>query len=158
MLVQGNRLIQHHQWTKSWIYLLQCVCVTSCSCFAIYFWADWLGGCGWKQEMVVAHLSHPLFPLLPMNPSIKKRDKMCPPQLSSAPKVQISAPIISDVKTVSSRRFKGERNQLNWVRVAQHLKLAKYRPNQLQWHRLPWHSVEPSGYSDTFLMPEFPNL
>ena len=38
------------------------------------------------------------------------------------------------------------------------LLLADFGPTRLQWHQLEWHNVEPSGYSDTFLMSQFSNL
>ena len=34
----------------------------------------------------------------------------------------------------------------------------KYRRSCLQWHLLQWHSIEPFGYSDTFLISQFPIL
>ena len=38
------------------------------------------------------------------------------------------------------------------------LTVSKYRRSCLLWHRLQWHSVGPSGYSDTFLISQLTNL
>ena len=33
---------------------------------------------------------------------------------------------------------------------------CRYRRSCLRWHWLQWHSIEPFGYSDTFLVSQFP--
>ena len=67
---------------------------------------------------------------------------------------------LSGRKPVSQQKCRREEVKLG-LRTVERVPaflIWNYRRSRLQWHQLQWHNIGPSGYSDTFLMSQFPNL
>ena len=87
-----------------------------------------------------------------MNPSIKKRDETCPPQLSSAASpVQISVSIILDVKTVSS--LQRREKSVEFLILAKGYSLGRQVVKKVVWHVF-WEFHRQLGWTAAAMLPK----